>query len=122
LSAFQCSVVNRFQKVIDYLKFDVEFAEYETLQSFFNLSAAAELLQSLVKQVGFEVHVKNRTPSRDAVPELYNAWSILSQFERKLGFRRWYFGVNPYGIYDVQHGVKRSCCYEVVYINPRFLR
>ena len=62
------------QKVIDYLKMDVEGAEYGAFEAMFHSGALQK-----VKQLGFEIHYK------------YNISMTLSLLKRleEAGFRQW---------------------------------
>ena len=107
VSLFGCS-----QKTIDYLKMDVEDAEWESLEAIYK----TDILHSRVKQFGLEIHYmsKSRTTA-----EFYRRWKIMKHLE-DIGFRRWYWHFNHYGAY-FHKGHFRSCCYEMVYINTAFL-
>lgn len=97
---------------IDYLKMDIEGSEWGSLQTMLR----SDVL-SRVKQLGFEIHMKQNT----SLPVMYKYWTILHQLEKQ-GFRRWYWAMNFQGssIYMVSTG-SRSYAYEMVYINVRFL-
>jgi len=99
------------QVIIDYLKMDVEGAEWNSLKSM----TQSDVL-SRVKQLGLEIHVQ-----ADAAM-LYEYWTVLNGLEKR-GFRRWYWAMNFRGhnIYMVKTG-SRSCCYEMVYINVNFMQ
>jgi hypothetical protein len=96
--------------VMDYLKMDVEGAEWASLTNMY----ATGVLQN-VKQLGMEIHV-TRNPK-----DFLRFWSVLDTLEQ-LGFRRWYFAINTvaYNPYKIR-GELRSHCYEMVYVNSRFL-
>jgi hypothetical protein len=100
------------QKIIDYLKIDVEGAEWGVLESLYK----SDILQSRVKQLGLEIHT---TLQNNSTYEMFQRWSTLKQLEN-VGFKRWYWHLNHYGWY-IFNGQLRSCCYELVYINVRFL-
>jgi hypothetical protein len=72
---------------------------------------------SRVKQLGIEIHIMVKGLADSKV--FYQRWSILKRLE-DLGFRRWYSHFNEWGKYDFR-GLARSCCYELVYINTKFL-
>jgi len=90
---------------------DVEGAEWRSLPNMMSSN-----ILSRVKQLGFEIHVE-----RGNVKKLYEYWTILDQLEKQ-GFRRWYWAMNFQGpaIY-MESTAARSCCYEMVYINVKFL-
>ena len=100
------------QKVIDYLKVDVEGSEWTILESIYQSG-----LLSKVKQFGFEIHTMST--SRTPAMTFFEHWWTLTRLE-SFGFRRWYWHFNFYGTY-VYHGRARSCCYELVYINVNFM-
>jgi hypothetical protein len=52
-------VTRHLQKIIDYLKMDVEGAEYSSLEAMFK----TDILQKRVKQLGFEIHVGTTSPN-----------------------------------------------------------
>jgi len=98
------------QNIIDYLKMDVELAEWESLESMFK----TDILQCSVRQLGFEAH----TLRSSTVAEFYQRWKILKHLE-EIGFRRWYWHFNSHCAYR-HNGSFRSACYEMVYINTAF--
>ena len=99
------------QKVIDYLKMDVENAEWISLQALFQ----TDILQSKVKQFGLEIHLQPHNGNDMAM-----RIDVLDRLVT-LGFRRWYIHYNRSGSYR-KDGVERTCCYEMVYINSQFMR
>jgi hypothetical protein len=92
---------------------DVEDAEWGALEAMFK----TDILQSRVKQFGLEIHLINTNPPTD---DYFRRWRTLKQLE-DIGFRRWHWHFNHYGAY-LFSGKIRSCCYEMVYINTRFLK
>jgi hypothetical protein len=96
-------------KIIDYLKMDVEGSEWDSVA---NMCSTGVL--DRVKQFGLEIHVGAKT--------FYKYYLILKQLEER-GFRRWYWAMNfrASNIYVERPGVSRSCCYEMVYINTKYL-
>jgi hypothetical protein len=101
------------QKIIDYLKMDVEGAEFCSLEAMFQ----TDILQTRVKQLGFEIHVGQ--PPRQTVNNLHYFWTVLKHLE-EIGFKRWYIHFNHHCAYQY-NGRIRSACYEMVYINTRFM-
>jgi hypothetical protein len=99
---------NDTTRTIDYLKMDIEDAEWETL---INMGSTGVL--DRVKQLALEIHVVAKT--------FYKYYSVLKQLEER-GFRRWYWAMNFRGdnIYMDRNGA-RSYGYEMVYINTRYL-
>ena len=77
-----------------------------------------------VKQFVFEIHTSevytiNRPSHKENFLEWYN---VLLGLE-KHGFRRYHHHFNPNGQYtSVRTGRDRTCCYELYYINIRFLK
>jgi len=98
------------QKVIDYMKMDVEGGEWTVFESMFKTG-----ILSSVKQFGFETH----TPAAPSARTFFEQWKTLKQLE-SLGFRRWYWHFNHYGTY-LYNGQARSRYYELVYINVNFM-
>jgi len=94
-----------FQKVIDYLKMDVEQSEWLALEAMF----AEGFLSKYVKQIGIEYH----TAIIRKTPERY--FRILETLE-KLGFQKWNVDWNMRCNPEIT-----TKCYEVYYINTNFL-
>jgi Methyltransferase FkbM domain len=120
------------QKTIDYLKMDIEGSEWEVLSSFVRSPEAVNLLRRDVRQVGFEIHTWSmRQQMRvgwtrsgghpDAKSLKHMLWK-LKDFETVLGFRRWSFHFNHHCTYIDKNSNVRSFCYELVYINERFVK
>ena len=101
------------QKTIDYLKMDVEDSEWDAMEAMFK----TDILQSRVKQFGLEIHLMSHSPS---IGDIYRRWRIMKTLE-ECGFRRWYWHFNHDGARSAYDGRIHSCCYEMVYINTRFL-
>ena len=96
---------------------DIEGSEFESLE----LMLETDVLQTKVKQVAIEVHLKKRD---FCTAEFYRRWAVLKKLEDN-GFKRWYSHLNRgtlnfYNLFNY-NGQKRSCCYEMVYINTAFL-
>jgi hypothetical protein len=92
---------------------DVEDAEYSSLEAMFK----TDILQKRVKQLGLESHL-GIEPRRTA-DNLHYFWTVLKHLE-DIGFKRWYFHFNHHCAYHF-NGRIRSACYEMVYINTRFM-
>ena len=107
ISSYACA-----QTTIDYLKVDVEDAEWESVEAMYKTN----ILQKRVKQFGFEIHYSSHSRKTGG---FYRRWKILKQLE-DIGFRRWYWHYNHNGAYR-HKGRFRSCCYEMVYINTAFM-
>lgn len=120
--------------MIDYLKMDIEGTEWEVLSSFVRQPAANRLLSQSVRQVGFEIHTNALTLRKEIHSTLMwsggrpNAVALkhmhltLGNFERNLGFRRWSFHFNHHCAYSEKTLHVRSFCYELVYINTKFIK
>ena len=92
---------------------DIEGSEWESLELMFE----TDILQKKVKQLGIEIHLPNNIFSQT---EIYRRWAIMKQLEN-IGFKRWYWHFNHYGAFTY-NGMKRSCCYEMVYLNTGFMK
>ena len=105
-----CDIVVE-QAVIDYLKIDIDGTEFAVLK---NLGSTDILTR--IKQIGLEIH-----PMHGSTSQIYYYWTVLEMLATK-GFRRWYWAMNyrNTNLYQTPSGI-RSCCYEMVYINTRFL-
>ena len=111
------------QAVIDYLKMDIESSEWDAFETMFT-----ENILPRVKQLAFEIHTQeagtrgsNPERSSSTVKDLARYWRILAHLEH-LGFKKWYQHENPMGYFKSPlTGLRRSCCYEFVYINAHFL-
>jgi hypothetical protein len=104
---------------------DVEFSEWRILQSMRRVPDLADIFQNRVKQFGLEVHFSF---GKQNASSIYRYWSDLFFLENYLGFRRWSFHLNGYGVnaFTIDGGnhsntIVRSCCYELVYINKKFI-
>ncbi len=105
-----------FQKVIDYLKIDIEFNEWECFREMLE----NRTLQN-VKQLGFEIHTSNLVGNPGTKQYFYYWYGILRGLE-EIGFRKYHYHVNPYGVYESSWtGKSQSCCYELYYINLHFI-
>lgn len=91
---------------------DIEGWEWVTFESLFE----STFLQTYVKQLGVEVHVVNASRIEKEV-------AILRHLETVVGFRRWYIQINNYvkSLVSPQDRTIYRCCYEMVFINERFL-
>ncbi|XP_052236939.1 uncharacterized protein LOC127848487 isoform X3 [Dreissena polymorpha] len=108
-------------RIIDYLKFDVEYSEWPAIE---------EMLQddSLhnVKQIAFEAHLKH--PPYEPLDtyltkgELINKFQILKQLE-KFGFRKFNYRSNPFGHYFCKINTDDYCSvfYDINYLNINFV-
>lgn len=107
-----------WQTVIDVLKIDIEYSEWESLRNMMSTRTLAN-----VKQLIFELHTAeveriHRTSTKEDFADMY---AVLRGLELA-GFRRFHYHYNPLGRYtSAQTGKTRTCCYELYYVNIRFL-
>jgi len=109
------SILEKFgesNKIIDYLKFDIEQSEWPSIDSMIATGAL-----SRVRQVAIEIHPPGMM--RWTLEKYHTAFQRLKQLE-EAGMRRWYIAMNSYDIRRTANGL-RTCCYEIVYINTNFL-
>ena len=93
-----------FQVLIDYLKFDVEHAEWKAIPNMVKTGALRN-----VKQIGFEVH-----RPRGQTTEVFHLIELLT----KQGFRKWNYHFNPACTYTTNSShIKTSQCIELYYLN-----
>ena len=85
-----------FQKIIDMLKMDVEFAEWAAFPAMFEENSLRN-----VKQLAFEIHIGSN---------MEDYFKTLFQLER-IGFRR----------YLMNRNARCAWCFEVYYVNTNFL-
>ena len=97
------------QKLIDYLKFDIELSEWPAIEEMYESGVLHR-----VRQMGLEIHVEQLNTAG-----LHGYYQTLGLLE-KAGMRRWSWAMNYYNLRKSTNGV-RSCCYEMVYINSRFM-
>ena len=89
---------------------DVESSEWASLSQMLS-----DGVLSKVKQLGIELHMTGTDAK-----SLFNMYEIVKRLEDQ-GFRRWYYTPNFYHLKWTHNGF-RSCCYEMVYINTKFLQ
>ena len=106
------------QKIIDYLKIDIEYGEWNSFEGIFKEHSLKQ-----IKQIGFEIHTHELAGgSATTVPLFVLYYNTLKRLE-DAGFRRWHHHMNPLGMYNSRRtGRHLSCCYELYYINTRFLQ
>jgi hypothetical protein len=113
-----CKTDPLLQTIIDYLKIDIEYFEWESLE--------AMLLEGSlprVKQLGVELHTRESLPGNPVtqVEDFLRYYNILIRLEQ-LGFAKFHVHFNPQGVYESKRtGNFITCCYEVVFINLNFL-
>ncbi|CAD5113622.1 unnamed protein product [Dimorphilus gyrociliatus] len=112
------SILKKFDEVdsvIDYLKFDIEWIEWDVLENFFKGDGLKN-----VKQLGFEIHFGDPSAALD----FFNSkmftmrWRLLKRLEEK-GFARWHAHANPKGFYIDRE--LRTYIFEVYYLNLSML-
>ncbi|KAL5020382.1 hypothetical protein ScPMuIL_003274 [Solemya velum] len=99
---------------IDYLKFDVEYYEWDCLQSMIWDQSIRN-----VKQLAFEIHTVEyfKQDMHASKQDYMRMFKLLTQLEL-MNFKRFNYRKNPFGEFrSTVTGVKRSCCYELFYIN-----
>ena len=109
-----------FQRTIDYLKIDIEYMEWEVLESLLRNDVLKK-----IKQIGFEIHTKDRihfAATYSRTKDYLYYYNILSELEHK-GFKRWYSHANPCGNHKSPNTLeRRTCCYELVLVNTNFTK
>ena len=97
------------EAVIDYLKMDIEGAEWPILSRWI---ADGDLLK--VKQLAVEIHLEEP----DSIPSKYE---VIQQLEAS-GFVRFFARQNPWsdGVYLDQFNVTGPSCYELAWYNSIF--
>ena len=104
--------------MIDFLKIDIEYNEWTSFKTILTEKALNN-----VKQLAFEIHTAevamiHRASTKE---DFVNWYHILLGIEKQ-GFRRYQFHYNPFGRYDsVRSGRERTCCYELYYVNVKYL-
>ena len=96
------------QATIDVLKMDIEGSEWPSLEVIFR-----ENLFKNVKQFVLEVHLGENV----ADPRQYQ----LVQKLEEIGFRKFNVHVNHYSRFVTSTGRRLTCCYELSYINLKYL-
>ena len=96
--------------VIDYLKMDIEGAEWPILRRWI---AEGDLLK--VKQLAVEIHLEEP----DSIPGKHE---VIRQLEAS-GFVRFFARQNPWsdGVYLDKFNVSSPSCYELAWYNSRYL-
>jgi hypothetical protein len=107
-----------WQMVIDLIKFDIDYNEWACLREMASDGSLDNVKQLIFEMHTPEVEMVQRPSSKQDFIDMYN---LLSLVERA-GFRRYLQHPNHYGNYvSTRTGRKRTCCYELYYINIRFL-
>jgi len=100
-----------FQKVIDYLKSDVERFEWSALEAMFSEG----FLSKYVKQIGIEYH------NHYIKKHVRQYIEVLVKLE-ELGFRKWKVHWNMNCLKETEKHLYVAYCYEVYYVNIHFLK
>jgi len=114
------SVMKHFNEsttIIEYLKFDIEYSEWAVIEEMHKSGVL-----SRVKQLALEVHMGQAPAaqlSMRSAAEHENYYRILSLLEKD-GMRRWHYKLNYVFMRSTPNG-QRSCCYEMAYINQKFM-
>lgn len=108
-------IFNETNTLMDYLKIDIEFSEWPSLQTAIDQGTLKN-----VKQLGVEFHRSYRIP---ATLEKYKRYLKVFRGLREQGFYKWHTHTNvPCSKISSQFS-KDSVwnCYEIIYLNARFL-
>ena len=105
------------QAVLEYLKFDIEFWEYEVLQQIVRTGVLNQ-----VKQIAFELHMAKFHMEVGGSALYTTMHEALLEMERQ-GFRKFLTHQNQaLPFFDYRTGrSSKGCCFELYYINLRFL-
>ena len=110
-----------FQATIDYLKFDIEYMEWNVLTNILKDNSVTR-----VKQLGFEIHLRYPEPQMSkeltiSKSEFLKKYQILRLLE-KYNFKKFNYRLNPFCMYKSKTTSKsHSFCYELHYLNFRFV-
>ena len=102
---------NFFQRIIDYLKVDIESSEWPSLKNIIK----DDILPKYVRQMAFEFHCNEyfNTTFLDYV-------EIMNSIE-EMGFRIWHNSFNMHCRYTTRLGYHTTGCMSVHYINLNFI-
>ena len=104
------------QVVIDVLKIDIDYAEWESLPEILSADSLRD-----VRQMVLEIHTPEVFGRATDEQHFRRMWSTLADIEF-LGVRRYWVHPNPAGHYiSLRTGLSKTCCYDMGYINVRFL-
>ena len=113
------------QTVIEYLKFDIEYMEWRVLENLLKEKSFKN-----VKQIGFEIHtnefyqhLKKETNVKfnSAKEDYLYMFSVIRKLEDH-NFKQFNYRLNPFGEFDSPiTRKKRSCCYELHFLNMNFV-
>ena len=108
-----------FQRIIDYLKMDIEYSEWDSLAT-----ALKENVLRRVKQFGIETHTKEVFKGQKTHTRTIFILYEHSERNRTAGIQgKFSSHYNHYGLYTSHRtGLVRTCCMELVYLNINFLK
>ena len=106
------------QAILEMWKFDIEFWEFESL----NQAIRSGVLRQ-VKQLAFEIHMPIFQTGGVGAMLYQTTYEMLLELERQ-GFRKFRCDTNKSNKYINRRTGRRSpgCCFEMYYINLRFLK
>lgn len=103
---------NESEEMIDYLKIDVEYSEWTSLEAILNST-----ILSKVKQFGLETHTKEVTKKPSTTEDFIYYAELLRRIQ-SAGFYRWYWHYNHFGVFISKNSLQKlTCCYEMVFLN-----
>lgn len=98
--------------MIDYLKIDVEYSEWSSLEAILNSTVLSK-----VKQFGLETHTREVTKKTSSVADLVYYTGLLRRLQ-DAGFYRWYWHFNNFGKFVSKNSQRQlTCCFEMVFLN-----
>ena len=98
---------------------DIEFSEWACLRTMMKEGVLQNIKQLMMEIHTPEVYTVGRPSNKD---DFYMMYNVLYGLERH-GFRKFHFTYNPLGKYrSVRTGKSRSCCYELYFVNIRYLK
>ncbi|ESO10130.1 hypothetical protein HELRODRAFT_190385 [Helobdella robusta] len=104
--------------ILDYLKIDVEYYEWESLQSAIEENSLAN-----VKQIGIELH-RDEIFKKPTTAEHYKQFLTILNNLRKIGFYRWSAHLNPQSLSALSNFTNKTvmCCHEFTFISSKFVK
>ena len=107
-----------FQKILDYLKIDIEGSENALFETMFK----ADIL-SRVKQLSVELHPALELKGESLRHSYFRIWKVIRTLEQ-LGFQQWMIEHNdnpmsPVALHPNMRG--GYCCSNAYYVNINFL-
>ena len=105
-----------FQKIIDFLKIDIEYSEWNSL-----VPMLADNILRNVKQFGIEIHKSEMNKIATTLEQYEMQYKLLTGLEEQ-GFRKWKVHKNQRGLYNSNTGDRRTCCFEMAFININYIK